>query len=237
MIRTRNLVPGIYYNESRDFQILGRTFEILFNYIKTNIDLMEGLPFSRNCDIHMLPLLAQSLGFTNKRNYSKDELSALCSSFIRLLRYKGTKKSIQEAVNLMLHANGINEVANIKVGDEEDPHCVIIYVPIELKDVTILEDIFEYILPCGFNYRFIYTGKPNEYQGAYIGNSDRYAFGRYNATGNLSNIGLIANPNNIESPTMPESGNNIQQTKLSMISTGTITNPDLYQPSEESEVV
>ena len=233
MIKTRNLVPGIYYNESRDFQVLGRTFEILFNYIKTNIDLMEGLPFSRNCDIHLLPLLAQSLGFTNKRNYSKDELRALCSSFIRLLRYKGTKQSIQEAVNLMLHANGINDVANVVIGDADDPHCVVIYVPVELTDITILEDIFEYILPCGFNYRFIFTTKPNEYKGAYVGTSDRYAYGIFNATGDGATLGLISNPDNVEAPSMPDTGVEISQTELSMVSSGTITNAGFE--SEESE--
>lgn len=223
MIKTRDLVPGVYYNESRDFQVLGRTFEILFNYIKTNADLMEGLPFSKNCDIHLLPLLATSLGFSNKRNYSKEELSALCSSFIALLRIKGTRTAIQQAVNLMLHAHNINKIARV---EQESDFNFNIYIPQELEDITILEDIFEYILPCGFTYNFINAELGEQYTGAMVATKDRVAYRLFDNTIN-GNIGLIAKENNINTPSMPnEDEIEIPQDKTSMVSSGTIVVPE-----------
>lgn len=232
MIYLRKSVPGVYYNESRDFQTIGRAFEALLNSIKTNVDLMEGLPFSRNCDIRMLPLLAQSLGFDNKRDYSKDELMALCSSFSLLLRNKGSMLAIQQAVNIMLNAKGIDSVATVMLGEGDDRNCIFIYIPRELDDTTILEDIFEYILPCGFFYRFIYSDKPNTYEGAYVGIADNYAYGKYNATSSSATIGLVSTPSNIGSPEMPSSEHEVAQDNLSMVQTGTILNPNIYTPQE-----
>lgn len=219
MIRTRDLVPGVYYNESRDFQLLGRVFEIVFNHCKTNIDLMEGLPFSRNCDTNMLPLLATSLGFASRRNYSREELAALCSSFAGLLRSKGTKKAIQEATNLMLHAHNINKVADVELtGDCE----FTIYIPQELDDITILEDIFDYILPCGFTYNFVNTQLTHPYKGASIGVSDRIAYRKYDKTPG-GTIGLVSTPGNMESPSMPAGdGWEIPQGSTSLVSAGTV---------------
>ena len=223
MIKTRDLVPGVYYNESRDFQVLGRTFEILFNYIKTNTDLMEGIPFSKNCDIHLLSLLATSLGFSNKRNYSKEELSTLCSSFIGLLRIKGTRTAIQQAINLMLHAHNINKIASV---EQESDFNFNIYIPQELEDITILEDIFEYILPCGFTYNFINAELGEQFLGAMVTTKDRVAYRLFDNTIN-GNIGLIAKENNINTPSMPSEGN-IEKTKnkTSMVSSGTIVVPE-----------
>lgn len=234
MIVTRDLVPGVYYNESRDFQTLGRTFEILFNHVKTNVDLMKGLPFSNNCDVHLLPLLATSLGFANKRNYSKEELKSLCSSFIRLLRLKGSKEAVVEAVNLMLHAHNIDKVANVEQ-DKEDRYMLNIYIPVELDDVSILEDIFEYILPCGFTYNFINTNVGKQYKGARVGTKDDYASRKYKTSANSAELGLISNPANKDSPTKkPESEHDISQERLSMVPSGTILTPN-EEDNNESE--
>lgn len=223
MIKTRNLVPGIYYNESRDFQVLGRTFDILFNHVKTNVDLMKGLPFSKNCDIHLLPLLSVSLGFTNKRNYSNEELSALCSSFIYLLKIKGTKEAIQEAVNLMLHAHHINKIANVK---QDDDFNFNIYIPEELDDTTILNDIFEYILPSGFTYNFINASLGHKYEGAHLSYKENYASRKFSTISDSAKIGIISKESNIEVPTMPSSGHTIPQSETSIVPAGTITIPD-----------
>ena len=237
MIKTRNLVPGVYYNESRDFQVLGRTFDILFNYLKTNVDLMEGIPFSNNCDTHLLPLVATSLGFANKRNYSDVELRALCSSFSKLLKIKGTKESIQEAVNVMLHAHNINKIADVEI-DPDDKFNFIISVPEELDDTTILEDIFTYILPCGFTYRFLNVNLGKQYLGASLGVDQKIAYRTFDTT-DSGNIGLIAKSDNIATPTMPTSGHIIQQDKTSMVSGGTIVVPSQIgpQPSGGSVVL
>ena len=85
MIKSQNLVPNIYYNESRDFQLFGRIYDIIFNYAKTNIDLMENFPINNYTDSKLIELLARTLGFNNKLSYRNDDLNAICNVFITLI--------------------------------------------------------------------------------------------------------------------------------------------------------
>ena len=86
MIRTQDLTPSIYYKESRDFQLFGRLYDIVFNYVKTNVDLMENFPINAHTDSKLIELLARTLGFNNKLNYRNDDLNAICNVFISLIR-------------------------------------------------------------------------------------------------------------------------------------------------------
>ena len=38
MIKLQELTPSVYYEQSRDFQFIGRLYDIVLNYIKTNAD-------------------------------------------------------------------------------------------------------------------------------------------------------------------------------------------------------
>ena len=108
----------------------------------------------------MLDLLAKTLGFNSKHNYNTDDLVTLCNTFITILRDKGSLTSINEAVTALLNAQHIEE--KFLVVDSIDDynkktHSVDIYVPKELTDLILLEDLFDYILPAGYTYRFIYA--------------------------------------------------------------------------------
>ena len=98
MIRTQDLTPSIYYKESRDFQLFGRLYDIVFNYVKTNVDLMENFPINAHTDSKLIELLARTLGFNNKLNYRNDDLNAICNVFISLMRDKGSLRSIKSIV-------------------------------------------------------------------------------------------------------------------------------------------
>ena len=73
MINLKNQVPGIYYDASRDFQVLGHLYEVVLNYVKTNADMMYLLPNDVEADTRAIELLATTLGFKlSRRNYDKD---------------------------------------------------------------------------------------------------------------------------------------------------------------------
>ena len=38
MVKVQHLTPSVYYRESRDFQLFGRIYDILFNYVKNNVN-------------------------------------------------------------------------------------------------------------------------------------------------------------------------------------------------------
>ena len=48
MIKTKNLTPENYYKQSRDFQLIGRIFDFVLNYLKTNVDAVSNNPFSED---------------------------------------------------------------------------------------------------------------------------------------------------------------------------------------------
>ena len=115
MIKTQNNVPEYYYNESRDFQLIGRIFEGVFNASKTATDTIVNTPLSSNFDSSLLDLVTKTVGFESKHKYDVPNLVALVNSFKSILRIKGTKKSIEDCVRVLLKAQNINEEFEVLV--------------------------------------------------------------------------------------------------------------------------
>ena len=221
MIKTRELVPQVYYDESRDFQMLGRVYETLFNHCKTYADLMQGLPLSRESDYHMLSLMATTLGFNPKRDYAKDELRAVLSSFISLVKFKGSIEGLRIALYLLLRAHNIQDTFNIE-RDSIDNHHLIVYIPKELPNTVLLEDLFDYILPAGFTYTIKTATKTNPITVAKVAFESSIKSAKMDSTISDTDIGLIATPDNIGAVTYD---NISDSTKTSSVSSGTIVVP------------
>ena len=68
-MRVVDLVPEVYYRESRDFSYLGRLLEIVFNHVKTGSDLVNSNPLNEDIYSSMLDILSTTLGFESKHNY------------------------------------------------------------------------------------------------------------------------------------------------------------------------
>lgn len=155
MIKVEKLVPSVYYNRSRDFQVLGRTYEVVFNYLKTNTDLINNLPISDDIDDQLLDLLCTTLGFKLIHSYKSNALRGLCSIFCYIIKNKGNKKAIKTVTDMLLNIEGITGESTVEIktnddnGTEEDYPKVNIYVPNELTSITLLYDILEYVVPAG----------------------------------------------------------------------------------------
>ena len=198
MIKSQNLVPNIYYKESRDFQLFGRIYDIIFNYAKTNIDLMENFPINNYTDSKLIELLARTLGFNNKLSYRNDDLNAICNVFITLMKNKGSLKSIELLVNTILNVSNINNKAKVTLSDKVQYPLVVINIPdvISNPEVKLLEDVLDYILPIGVCYNIKTTGLVDPDKGILVVND-------VVQTGNLlnedkhtySNIYITANSN------------------------------------------
>jgi hypothetical protein len=147
MINIKNQLPGIYYDASRDFQLLGHLYELVLNYVKTNADMLYLLPNGLEADTRTTELLATTLGFKLRRNYDKEQLAALVSIFPRLLKVKGTKQAIDLAGNALVKASGVSgEFSSII-----ENHVLTIKIPLELSDMTLFIDLLPYILPFGLS--------------------------------------------------------------------------------------
>ena len=142
MITIKNQIPSIYYDASRDFQILGHLYEVVLNYSKTNADMLYLLPNGLKEDPRITELLATTLGFKLRRNYDKEQLAALVSIFPQLLKVKGTKRAIDLVGNALVKASGVPGSFTSELKD----HVLTVKIPVELTDITLFMDLLPYIL-------------------------------------------------------------------------------------------
>ena len=145
MIKLQELTPSVYYEQSRDFQFIGRLYDIVLNYVKTNADNLYTLPIGKNMDEKLLNLLAFTLGFQSKHQYNSKQLLAICSVLPLILKNKGSLNAILIAVNSILYAEGINQALDYEFKDNN----LVLYLSPDLSDLTLLKDIMIYILPAG----------------------------------------------------------------------------------------
>ena len=168
MIKVQKYTPRVYYNNSRDFQALGRICEVLYNYILMNVDIMKGLPLSDNIDQSLMDLVLLTIGFDKHHNYTNVDLVKLAEIFKSIMRVKGTETSIREIVYLLLRSQSIEDedfildIHSLTGGfrnddwkpseNKVDTLSIDLYVSNKLKDIILIEDVFDYILPAGFIY-------------------------------------------------------------------------------------
>ena len=119
--RTQYNVPEVYPNESRDFQLLGRLLDCVANGTKFNIDAIRNLSNAEDIMGSLLPLLQSKLGFFSQENFTDDELREILMAFPYLIKYKGSKKSIDGALNLFVRLNGYDTFQKVKwtIGKKE----------------------------------------------------------------------------------------------------------------------
>ena len=155
MIRLQDMTPDVYYNQSRDFQFIGRLFDVVLNAVKTNTDLVRECPLSDNSDNRLIDLMALTLGFKSKHNYNVNQLKALCSAFQEILKNKGSIKSIELALTTLYQVESVDQEFSYDLND--DHTLLTLYVPNSLGDINLFKDLLNYILPAGMSTRLIRT--------------------------------------------------------------------------------
>jgi len=152
MIRLQDSTPAIYYDQSRDFQLIGRLYDIVLNSVRTNAANVYNLPIGKNMDEKLLNLLSTTLGFQSRHKYNSKQLAAICSVLPRILRWKGSINAILTAVNALLQAEGIKQSLDYSIDAKEQ---ITLYLPQDLSDLTLLQDLLIYILPAGIGCQMV----------------------------------------------------------------------------------
>lgn len=164
MIRLQDKTPEVYCAESRDFQLFCRLYDCVTNSVKFNVDTIPDILDATKCRTEMLALLQTKLGFFTNKQLTDDALRYVLASFPIMVRNKGSLKAIQQAVNVFFKVYGIRSEVKIWSTNERikiydtwvDDHTIIIGINSTIKDVSLLEEIFRYILPAGFGYYFYF---------------------------------------------------------------------------------
>jgi hypothetical protein len=148
MIRVQNSVPNVYYDSSRDFQLIGHLFDLVLNATKTDADLLFNLPFSINSDDQLLDLMAYTLGLRlSKEKYTSAQLRSICSVAFKMMRAKGSLESINLLCTALIRADSV--AGSFKA--EYNPNTVelTVYTTNMTTCKEILREILPYIVPAG----------------------------------------------------------------------------------------
>lgn len=153
MLRLQENVPQVYIKESRDFQLLIRLYDVLSQAVKFDVDTMVNVNDSFLIKEELLDLLCTKLGFFPKHNFDSNALRYILNTFPYLIKLKGSKKSINEAVNMLFRLENIfnNEVLII---NNEEKGLIEIRSKQNLRNLKALEELMRYLLPIGYTYTF-----------------------------------------------------------------------------------
>lgn len=146
MIKIQESVPNIYYDSSRDFQLIGHLFDLVLNSTKTEADLLFNLPLSTNSDDQLLELLAFTLGLRlSKDKYTTRQLRAVCEVAPKIMRNKGSKQAIELLCKALLRADSIEGSSYITLLDNK----LTVYITNVATCHDILIELLPYIVPAG----------------------------------------------------------------------------------------
>ena len=147
MVKVQHLTPSIYYRESRDFQLFGRIYDILFNYVKNNVNCIG------EARKNIPSLLSPTLGYKLNRDISND-LYVFLSSMPLIQKYKGSQNGIYMLIASFLNACGIYKGHDITIEVQNNIKVLNISIPYALDsdNIIILEALLDYILPVSTLY-------------------------------------------------------------------------------------
>ena len=152
MIKIQESVPGIYYNSSRDFQLLGHLFDLVLNSTKTEADLLFNLPLSTNSDDQLLDLMTFTLGLRlSKAKYTSRQLRAICSVAPKMMRLKGSQQAIELLCTALMRADAAEGNFSLILNDSQTELTVYITSYATCRDA--LQEVLPYILPAGMVFK------------------------------------------------------------------------------------
>lgn len=150
MIKLQDLTPNIYYDQSRDFQLLGRLFDLVLNSAKTEADIIHSLPLSENSPDNTLDLLSLTFGLKlDRHKYTDRQIRVLCTIVADLFRNKGNLKALAILCKALLRAEQVNGGFLVEVQN----NTILLSLPISPQKSEILHDVLPYILPAGFTFK------------------------------------------------------------------------------------
>lgn len=156
MIKLQEMTPEILYDQSRDFQFIGRLFDLVLNSVKTEADLLLNIPFSDNSSDELLSLLTLMFGLSlDKNKYTNKQLRAICSVTPILFKNKGSIMAVEILCRALMRADAVvGEIMIIGPGSvlNSTPCHIDIYLPSKELHQEILLELLPYIVPAGVTF-------------------------------------------------------------------------------------
>ena len=166
VFRLQHNTPGAYVDESRDFQMMCNTFDVMNGGVKFDIDSIAYQNDTRFTRESMLIYLQHKLGFFTTVSISNKDIRTILRAFPQLSKLKGSKIGIQKAVYLYLHL--LESSGDIKVEITNEPpierpyeagYIIKITIQNQLTNIDILDAILSYIVPSGYSIEYYFKNE------------------------------------------------------------------------------
>jgi len=147
-------VPDYYVNGSRDFQLLTRLLTFALNAGKVEADQLLYLNDALLTNNNLLPLLQTKVGFWSDFEFPDDAIRLVCDVFDLIVRKKGSRTGIVEAIEIYLRSIGISTDFDIFIQNKDVDGNPMYRIEIGINalwhDYTLLAEILKYIIPTGY---------------------------------------------------------------------------------------
>ena len=154
MFRLQDNVPEIYVNESRDFQLICRMMDAIQGSTKYKIDSLIHTSNTKECNASLLQHLKYKLGFFDDVDLTDEQLRFVLMGFPYIMRYKGSKKAIEDTMNLYFR------LMNIPVEKKDiDIDNVNYKKALRFADAELKETLEEYVLEYQYSYALYHIEK------------------------------------------------------------------------------
>lgn len=158
MFLVEHNVPDVYVNESRDFQLLSRLYDLALQSTRFSIDSMDYVSDTNLCNASLLALLGSKVGFFSSLQISDTTYRKVLSVFPHIMRYKGSKEGIYLILNLFMHITN----SRLSLQESEDSNMLTIIFYDYMAHLDLLQELIECIRPVGLlvDYQFVTRFEP-----------------------------------------------------------------------------
>ena len=154
MFRLQNNVPEVYVEESRDFQLFCRLYDLIFGGVKHSIDSLEKSTSTKECDVTLLELLKTKLGLFTTTIVDNEDLRNVLQIFPTVSRHKGTKQAIDYILTFYSRMNTSVGTISYNVSKLTTDYTLELIFSSNVGDISLLLELLACILPTGYNIEY-----------------------------------------------------------------------------------
>lgn len=162
MLRLQDNICSVYCEQSRDFQLLCRLIDCIFNGSKNDCDEITHLLHTKTVSGVLLPLLQSKLGFFSTKDINNNSMRIILDAFPTLIKYKGSKQGIIYAINTFVKIEKITspiyvQIINTQIinGRTENVYKIKIGINKKISNSYILDELLKYIIPTGYVVEYV----------------------------------------------------------------------------------
>jgi len=158
MFRVQDLVPEIYPDKSRDFQMFCRAYDVAFNGVKNSIDSISQITDTLRCRDRLLELLKTKLGLFTSFPVSDEDLRLVLHAFPHIIRYKGSQRAIDYIVCLYSRLVAYHQSScYINMTPNKEGSVIEITSDYPIIKTDLLIQLIKLVVPTGYTVTYYVT--------------------------------------------------------------------------------